>query len=154
MAYIRCPVRPYIPNLLRCFQCQRYGHSKNVCRGQPTCPRCGESGHDSADCKKKEQCLNCKGEHPAYSRSCPTWITEKEITAIKIKEKISYPEARRVVLARTPVSGKSYASATRKSTSDKCIQCDSKKDISSDSSTPTEPEVIAPSKTIHPLERR
>ncbi|GFX96291.1 putative RNA-directed DNA polymerase from transposon X-element [Trichonephila clavipes] len=55
------PVRPYIPNPLRCFQCQRYGHSKNVCRGQPTCPRCGESGHDSADCKKKEQCLNCKG---------------------------------------------------------------------------------------------
>ncbi|GFT55182.1 putative RNA-directed DNA polymerase from transposon X-element [Trichonephila clavipes] len=41
MAYIRCPVRPYIPNPLRCFQCQRYGHSKNVCRGQPTCPRCG-----------------------------------------------------------------------------------------------------------------
>ncbi|GFU92237.1 hypothetical protein TNCV_1509621 [Trichonephila clavipes] len=60
MAYIRCPVRPYIPNPLRCFQCQRYGHSKNVCRGQPTCPRCGESDHDSADCKNKEQCLNCK----------------------------------------------------------------------------------------------
>ncbi|GFS90847.1 uncharacterized protein TNCV_2951561 [Trichonephila clavipes] len=90
-------------------------------------PSLRESGHDSADCKKKEQCLNCKGEHPAYSRSCPTWITEKEITAVKIKEKISYPEARRVVLARTPVSGKSYASATCKSTSDKCIQCDSKK---------------------------
>ncbi|GFT37628.1 uncharacterized protein TNCV_67071 [Trichonephila clavipes] len=119
MAYIRCPVRPYIPNPLRCFQCQRYGHSKNVCRGQPTCPRCGESGHDSADCKKKEQCLNCK-------------------------------EARRVVLSRTPVSGKSYASATRKSTSDKCIQCDSKKDNSSVSSTPTEPEVIVPSKHISP----
>ncbi|GFS83187.1 uncharacterized protein TNCV_1287641 [Trichonephila clavipes] len=150
MAYIRCPVRPYIPNPLRCFQCQRYGHSKNVCRGQPTCPRCGESGHDSADCKKKEQCLNCKGDHPAYSRSCPTWIIEKEITSVKIKEKISYPEARRVVLSRTPVSGKSYASATRKSTSDKCIQCDSKKDNSSVSSTPTEPEVIVPSKHISP----
>ncbi|GFV93025.1 hypothetical protein TNCV_3427371 [Trichonephila clavipes] len=96
MAYIRCPVRPYIPNPLRCFQCQRYGHSKNVCRGQPTCPRCGESGHDSADCKKKEQCLNCKGDHPAYSRSCPTWITEKEITAVKIKEK--FPTQRHGVL--------------------------------------------------------
>ncbi|GFY28226.1 uncharacterized protein TNCV_4395601 [Trichonephila clavipes] len=131
-------------------QCQRYGHSKNVCRGQPTCPRCGESDHDSSDCTKKEQCVNCKGEHPAYSRSCPTWITEKEITAVKIKEKISYPEARRVVLSRTPVSGKSYASATRKSTSDKCIQCDSKKDNSSVSSTPTEPEVIVPSKHISP----
>ncbi|GFX01442.1 uncharacterized protein TNCV_1864161 [Trichonephila clavipes] len=39
IAYIRCPVRPYIPNPLRCFQCQRYDHSKNVCRGQPAPPR-------------------------------------------------------------------------------------------------------------------
>ncbi|GFV77802.1 uncharacterized protein TNCV_4673961 [Trichonephila clavipes] len=53
MAYLRCPVREYIPNPLRCFNCQRYGHSKNVCRGQPTCPRCGEVGHDSNDCGKK-----------------------------------------------------------------------------------------------------
>ncbi|GFV76462.1 hypothetical protein TNCV_928311 [Trichonephila clavipes] len=45
MAYhIRCPVRPYIPNPLRCFQCQRCGHSKNVCRGRLPAPRCGESG--------------------------------------------------------------------------------------------------------------
>ncbi|GFW02226.1 CCHC-type domain-containing protein [Trichonephila clavipes] len=43
MAYIRCPVRPYIPNTLRCFQCQRFGHSKTVCRGQPTCSRCAEA---------------------------------------------------------------------------------------------------------------
>ncbi|GFT56826.1 uncharacterized protein TNCV_1268991 [Trichonephila clavipes] len=105
MAYLRCPVREYIPNPLRCFNCQRYGHSKNVCRGQPTCPRCGEVGHDSNDCGKKERCVNCKGEHPAYSRACPTWKQEKEITTVKIKNKISYPEARRVVSSRTPVPG-------------------------------------------------
>ncbi|GFU09377.1 uncharacterized protein TNCV_143591 [Trichonephila clavipes] len=85
---------------LRCFQCQRYGHSKNVCRGQPTCPRCGK--------------------------------------------------ARRVVLSRTPVSGKSYASATRKSTSDKSIQCDSITDTISDSSIPTKPVVLLPSKNNSP----
>ncbi|GFU13641.1 putative RNA-directed DNA polymerase from transposon X-element [Trichonephila clavipes] len=113
-------------------QCQRYGHSKNVCWGQPTCTRCGELGHDSADCTKKEQCLNCKGEHPA--------------TAVKIKENISYPEARRVLLSRRPVSGKSYVSAARKSTPDKCIQCDYKKDNSSDSATPTNPESDSPKK--------
>ncbi|GFX63647.1 uncharacterized protein TNCV_2824331 [Trichonephila clavipes] len=51
--YARPKVREYIPNPLRCFNCQRYGHSKNVCRGQPTCPRCGEVGHDSNDCGKR-----------------------------------------------------------------------------------------------------
>ncbi|GFW14337.1 hypothetical protein TNCV_974901 [Trichonephila clavipes] len=124
MAYIRCPVRPYIPNPLRCFQCQRFGHSKTVCRGQPTCSRCAEVGHDSADCKAKERCVNCKGDHSSFSRSCPTWLLEKEITAIKIKDKISYPEARRVVSSRTPVSGKSYASATRKTYISTAIQVD------------------------------
>ncbi|GFT03180.1 hypothetical protein TNCV_3610461 [Trichonephila clavipes] len=87
MAYHPCPVRPYIPNPLRCFQCQRFGHSKTVCRGQPTCSRCAEVGHDSADCKAKERCVNCKGDHSSFSRSCPTWIFEKEITALKLKIK-------------------------------------------------------------------
>ncbi|GFX96310.1 hypothetical protein TNCV_2291981 [Trichonephila clavipes] len=53
---------------------------------------------------------------PGYSK--------KEITAIKIKDKISYPEARRVVSSRTPVSGKSYASATRKTYISTAIQVD------------------------------
>ncbi|GFT64900.1 uncharacterized protein TNCV_274441 [Trichonephila clavipes] len=61
MAYLRCPVREYIPYLLRCFNCQRYGHSKNVCRGQPTCLVAEKVGHDSNDCSKTERCVNCKG---------------------------------------------------------------------------------------------
>ncbi|GFT42977.1 uncharacterized protein TNCV_1615431 [Trichonephila clavipes] len=105
-AYLHYPVRPYIPNPLRCFQCQRYGHSKTVCRGQPTCSRCAEVGHDSAECKAKERCVNFKGDHSSFSRSCPTWILEREITAVKIKNKFSYPEARRLVSSRMPVSGK------------------------------------------------
>ncbi|GBN63082.1 hypothetical protein AVEN_116886-1 [Araneus ventricosus] len=31
--YINCKLRPYIPNPLRCFKCQRYGHSQHSCRG-------------------------------------------------------------------------------------------------------------------------
>ncbi|GFV09635.1 uncharacterized protein TNCV_2937461 [Trichonephila clavipes] len=87
-AYLHCPVRTYIPNPLRCFQCQRFGHSKTVWRGQPTFSRCAEVGHDSADCKAKERCVACKGDHSSFSRSSPTWILEKEITAIKIKNKL------------------------------------------------------------------
>ncbi|GFX73334.1 uncharacterized protein TNCV_4206841 [Trichonephila clavipes] len=66
-------------------QCQRYEHSKTVCRGHPTCTRCAEVGHDSADCKAKEPCVNCKGDHSSFSQNCPTRILEKEITAVKIK---------------------------------------------------------------------
>ncbi|GFQ88624.1 uncharacterized protein TNCT_19671 [Trichonephila clavata] len=34
--YLRCSVYPYIPNPLRCFQCQGFGHSKTTCRGKAT----------------------------------------------------------------------------------------------------------------------
>ncbi|GFU84897.1 hypothetical protein TNCV_3313991, partial [Trichonephila clavipes] len=126
---------------------------KNVCRGQPTCPRCGNQATTAQIVKKKEQCLNSKGEHPAYSRSCPTWITEKEITAVKLKEK--FPTQRHGVLfwharrSLVRVMLVPPVRAHRISVSNVTL-----KDISLDSSTPTEPEVIAPSKTIHPLERR
>ncbi|GFT33207.1 uncharacterized protein TNCV_4598831 [Trichonephila clavipes] len=114
-AYLNCPVRPYIPNPLRCFQCQRFGHSKLTCRGQATCARCAEVGHDSADFKARENCVNCKGDHTSYSRSCPNMSLEKEITALKIKNKISYPEAQRIVSSRTPVTGVSYAAVAKTS---------------------------------------
>ncbi|GBN08076.1 hypothetical protein AVEN_273830-1 [Araneus ventricosus] len=45
---MRLSVRPYIPNPLRCFKCQRFGHSKTSCRGTLTCARCAEVGHDNA----------------------------------------------------------------------------------------------------------
>ncbi|GBN97626.1 hypothetical protein AVEN_98288-1 [Araneus ventricosus] len=48
--YIKLAVRPYIPNPLRCFQCQRFGHAKCACRGTITCARCAEIGHDSQQC--------------------------------------------------------------------------------------------------------
>ena len=124
-AYMNLPVRPFIPNPLRCFQCQRFGHSKIACRGKLTCARCAEVGHESPTCKAKEACVNCHGDHPSYSRTCPNWILEKEITTIKVKNKCSYPEARRVVTSRTPQPGISYAAAAKKVTRSYGTQTDS-----------------------------
>ncbi|GBN41238.1 hypothetical protein AVEN_78763-1 [Araneus ventricosus] len=112
--YIRLHVRPYIPNPLRCFQCQKYGHSKDACRGTLTCARCAQADHESSHCTAPEKCVNCRGSHTSFSRSCPAWITEKEVVAVKVKEQVSYPEARRIVKARTPTPGTSFASAVKK----------------------------------------
>ncbi|GFU46753.1 hypothetical protein TNCV_4684031 [Trichonephila clavipes] len=48
--YRNCRIRLYIPNPLRCFKCQRFGHSQTSCRGQLTCSRCASVGHASTDC--------------------------------------------------------------------------------------------------------
>ncbi|GBM35918.1 hypothetical protein AVEN_244984-1 [Araneus ventricosus] len=39
--YVNCKLRPNIPNPLRCFKYQRYGHSQQSCRGtDPVCGKC------------------------------------------------------------------------------------------------------------------
>ncbi|CAL1267232.1 unnamed protein product [Larinioides sclopetarius] len=110
IAYINCPVRPYIPNPLRCFKCQKFGHSIGTCRGKETCGRCSEIGHNSKTCTSTPKCSNCKEDHPSYSRKCPLWVQEKEIQAIKVSQNISFAEARKIVKSRTPTVGISYSS--------------------------------------------
>ena len=39
--YMRVPVDPYIPNPLRCFNCQKYGHSSRACKNSAACVKCG-----------------------------------------------------------------------------------------------------------------
>ncbi|GBL82177.1 hypothetical protein AVEN_252371-1 [Araneus ventricosus] len=111
--YIKLPVKPFIPNPLGCFKCQRFGHSNATCRGTLTCARCAVAGHESTNCEATEQCVNCKGKHNSFSRSCPKRKFEKEIITTKVKQDISFSEAIRLVQAQTPTLGRSYASATK-----------------------------------------
>ncbi|XP_023225513.1 uncharacterized protein LOC111626388 [Centruroides sculpturatus] len=121
--YLRCPVRPYIPNPLRCFKCQRFGHSQTSCRGKSLCAQCGVEGHQSTECTTTPCCVNCKDAHPAYSRKCPTWQKEKEIQRVKTVNNIPYPEARRMVTLNAPVKQKTFA-AVLKSTKTCGVQTD------------------------------
>lgn len=93
--YLHCRVRPYVPNPRRCFNCQRFGHGSQNCRGKATCAKCGKNDHSADSCSNEAHCVNCGDPHPAYSRSCKTWKEEKEVLSLKVKENLSYPEARR-----------------------------------------------------------
>ena len=89
--YLSIPVVPYIPNPLRCFKCQKFGHGQNTCRNRLTCARCGQFDHDSKACQHDMVCTNCKGKHFAYSRECPKWKIEKQVQQVKIEKRLSYP---------------------------------------------------------------
>ncbi|GBN39751.1 hypothetical protein AVEN_61598-1 [Araneus ventricosus] len=52
--FLSCPVKPYIPNPLRCFNCQKFGHSKTACRGKLTCSKCSTVGHSCNDCTSSD----------------------------------------------------------------------------------------------------
>jgi hypothetical protein len=90
-------VEPYIPNPLRCFTCQGYGHHQATCRRAKICARCGKPDHGTETCTIAPCCANCKGDHPAYATSCPKWREEKEICKAKVTYNVSFPEARRMM---------------------------------------------------------
>ncbi|GFT16242.1 probable RNA-directed DNA polymerase from transposon X-element [Trichonephila clavipes] len=136
--YLNCKIRPYIPNPLRCFKCQRFGHSQTACRGQLTCSRCASVGHASSDCTLEQKCVNCSQPHSADSKLCPKWKIEKEIQTIKTNRNISYIEARKFL---TPQPSQTYAQVAKSITVNNSSQTDetiTKNIIKSSTSTQAE----------------
>ncbi|GFT76634.1 uncharacterized protein TNCV_3646441 [Trichonephila clavipes] len=119
--YLNCKIRPYIPNPLRCFKCQRFGHSQTACRGQLTCSRCASVGHASSDCTLEQKCVNCSQPYSADSKLCPKWKIEKEIQTIKTNRNISYIEARKFI---TPQPSQTYAQVAKSITVNNSSQTD------------------------------
>ena len=98
VGYVRVKVRAYIPSPMRCFHCQRFGHPRTRCDGQRTCSKCASLDHTDETCQSEDPwCVNCgEGQipHPSYDPSCPKYVEEKEINAIKATRNISFREAR------------------------------------------------------------
>lgn len=91
-------LRPYTPEPLRCFNCQRYGHHQSRCNRATTCAICSGK-HATQQCLDKfkakqpvtAKCPNCQKSHHAWNKSCParkervqrgiereiTWVQEK-----------------------------------------------------------------------------
>ncbi len=108
--YLILPVTTYVPQPLRCFQCQRYGHHKAKCTGKVACQVCSEEGHDNRACENKAHCRNCGGDHPPSSKTCKKWLKEKEISKLQAERNISYTEARKLCESEMSSAGRqSYA---------------------------------------------
>ncbi len=73
--------RPFVPEPLRCCQCQRYGHIARRCKNPAKCAVCSED-HDTELCLEKlrdpaqpnprAKCPNCSKNHHAWNRRCLT----------------------------------------------------------------------------------
>nr|CAH7725245.1 unnamed protein product [Callosobruchus chinensis] len=88
-AMYRLEVRQYVPPPVRCFKCQRYGHTSMSCQEEQICV-CGKKLHVGNPCSQPVQCINCNGPHVATSKICPKYKTEAAIQKIIATEKLSY----------------------------------------------------------------
>ena len=115
VAYLYVKVEVYIPNPLRCYQCQVFGHHEDFCMKKPICGNCGgeRQCNDDRNCKNTAKYVNCNGNHPVFSRDCLTWKKEKAILKVKYEKSITFPEARKIVEEQFAAPGISYASITK-----------------------------------------
>ena len=108
--YRNIKIELYIPNPLRCFWCQKFGHHEDKCSAPPVCGKCGQEGNHASTCSNPIKCANCGKDHPAYSNQCEVWLKEKEIIKLKVKNNITYPEARKLYETSINPGVNSYAS--------------------------------------------
>jgi hypothetical protein len=114
IGYYCLKVETYIPNPLRCYNCQKFGHSSDRCKNEKVCFRCGSENCSAGDCREEPKCVNCNESHPSSSKQCTVWIKEKEIQKRKVEKHISYPEARKLYSSQHP--NISYAAMLKKKT--------------------------------------
>ena len=93
----------YVPNPLRCYKCQRYGHE-----------------HEGFECKETPFCCNCKGSHIASPK-------ESAICKLKVTNNISFSEARKLYFNKnkptTSATANSYAAAANAPRSVASVAC-------------------------------
>ncbi|GFS06292.1 RNA-directed DNA polymerase from mobile element jockey [Elysia marginata] len=114
--YLPVKVRPYVPTPMCCFRCHRFGRGRDRCRArEELCVKCGEPGHRGEECKKELRCVNCKGEHPANSKSCPKYKEEQAILRYRAYNGGTFGQARAAVVVEVAkeVRPKLYAQAVR-----------------------------------------
>ena len=133
IGFMQVKVDVYIPNPLRCYHCQVFGHHENKCGRHAVCCNCGEPEHcaPSGVCDKPAKCVNCSGNHPANSKQCPQWEKEKKILKIKCENNLSFPDARKQY--EQFYTGQTYASAVKPGTCNKSTQTDNKSTQTDDS---------------------
>lgn len=98
VGYYIARVKPYIPQPMRCFQCQEFGHTTKRCQKKAVCAVCANppcDTHVSKDCKDTPKCVNCSQAHTSFSKMCEVYKDEFEIQTIKTIKRTSYYAARK-----------------------------------------------------------
>lgn len=97
LGFMSFQVREYKRPPLRCYKCQRFGHTAAACRGVRRCGKCG-GNHEFAQCQAREaKCCNCGGNHVTSFRGCEHHVMAVEIERVRAGGEMSYAEAVRKV---------------------------------------------------------
>ena len=122
VGYLKVKVALFVPSPMRCFNCNKSGHTSQRCK---VAAGCGKDKHEG-QCEGPKLCSNCNGPHASSAKDCPVWQKEEEIQCVRVEKRISFPEARQLVEVKMPTvisGGKTYAAAASTRRGSKSVQC-------------------------------
>ena len=125
VGYLKVKAALFVPNPMRCFNCNKFGYTSQRCNVAAKCPDCGKDKHEGR-CEGPKLCSNCNGPHASSAKDCPIWQKWKEIQRVRVEKRISFPEAKQLVEAKMPTvisGGKTYAAAASTRRESKSIEC-------------------------------
>lgn len=95
---VRCEVEKYVPPVIQCYRCFRYGHTKGQCKGSKVCKKCGQA-HEEDLCQETSQfCIYCKNsDHSSTSKLCPQHEKQKKIKVTMSDFNLTFKEAEKVI---------------------------------------------------------
>lgn len=155
IGFFRVKVRHYIPNPLRCYNCFQFGHVSEKCTSNvKLCPHCSNTVHTEIKedgkrekCNNTPKCANCGKEHNSFSKECTTYKREFAIQTIRIKEKKSIHEARKIYEMRNPLPT-TYSDISKLPTINKQCSCECRCKQNTREKNITQTEKTSPTKTI------
>ena len=115
----------FVPNPMRCFNCNKFRHTSQRCKVAAKCTGCGKDKREG-QCDVPTLCSNCNGPHASSAKDCPDRQKEKEIQRVRVEKRISFPEVRQLVEAKMPTvitGGKTYVAAASTRRESKSVQC-------------------------------
>ena len=110
VGYLKVKVTMFVSNPVRCYNCNKFGHTSQRCKVAAKCQWCGKDKHEGQRVGHK-MCSHCNGPHASSAQDCPVWKRVWESQHICIEKHVSFPEARQLVEAKmlSVISdGKSY----------------------------------------------
>ena len=90
VGYLKVKVALFVPNPMRCFNCNKFGHTSQRCKVAAKCTGCGKDKHEG-QCEGPKLCSNCNGPHASSAKDCPVWQKEKEIQRVRAEKRNAYP---------------------------------------------------------------
>ena len=86
---LRVRVEQFVPNLLICYNCNRFGHTSAGCKTTAKCVRSAKEKRD-LECDGPPKCSNRSGPHAFSAKDCPVRQMEKEMNASALRNASLY----------------------------------------------------------------